>query len=484
MAYINITIGGLTLDESYAAQTKVAYEYYKSKSGEIIGGKRTFTISGNVNIGDNDTLTGATVMSKLKALRDLGKDPSCINVSLGNLYSGFAKISNVSIEQGSDPTWVNVGAFSIDLDTKLDSLPQNSLGITLTDFVTDFTRSESIQLGEDSHGYILTENGLSKSFVKFTNKITVTCKPLCPSDGTPIAKAKEVINRLKKIGPTNPEFAQYSSWKQYMQTRSLDANPDGTISFTVEMILLPTCANFAAFVDLNFGYNKTYDGNTEVRSINGSINGLASINWSNLVSVDQSAARKFDGANAAMSFIKANYNTLAKWAGLIQDLTKQPNCPLTLNNPFLCGDATDIPLGGCIKPSSTNISTSRTDGNINFNFQWDNNQSNCEINGIKNDITIDINEPENKVATFTIPRYGTVIQNLKTVGAKKVNVTVNTTSESAGCTKDVQTCARGLAFGVNMSKYFPNGKYTMTSHTEASTLSSYTVRLEYTSLCP
>jgi hypothetical protein len=152
-----ITIGGLTLDEAtYAPTVNITFEYFKTDSGAIIGGHIIATIKGVVSISDNDSgsATGSLVMSRLKGVRDLGKITQCISVNIENFtpLNGKAKITNVTIDQGPDPTWVNQGAYTIELKGLVSNLPGgNPFGITASDGVTQLSRTESIEIGDNSH---------------------------------------------------------------------------------------------------------------------------------------------------------------------------------------------------------------------------------------------------------------------------------------------------------------------------------------------
>jgi hypothetical protein len=481
----DITIGSVTLDSTYTPKIKVSTEYFKTSSQEIIGGVKNITITGTFAIGDDGSLTGAIVMSKLKEIRDLGRDTSCVNIDIPGYASGLGKIVDVKIEQGSDPTWINVGSYIIELKSKLDVLPQNSLGISLDDWATSVERSESLQLGEESHGYIVAGTNFIKSFVKVTNKTTVSCMPLCPGYGTPIGLAKKLLNKLFKSGLTNSIFSEYKSWQPYLQSRTMETNnAEGSITLTAEIILIPPCgSSTAGFVDLQFGFNKAYDGNNETRTISGSINGLASIAWTDNIVSNPGSASKYNAANTILQLIKARYSDISSWQGIQLELEKKPNCPDPNINPYVCKPNTTQTSNGCIKPSSSNISKSRTDGVINFNFQWDNSQSNCEINGMRCETVVDIADPENRLAFHLIPRYGTVIQDLNCLSAKRVNLNVSITSDRGGCTPDLKQCAENKAIEANISQYF-TGSYIIIGDTSSISLSGYTIRREYIELCP
>lgn len=425
-----IKIGNLiSIDNTYAPLVNLSFEYFRTQGGEIIGGIKKYTINGVITVSDDgSSSSGSTVMSKLKTIRDLGKKTKCYDVEIPNYYTGLAKITNVSITQGPDPSWINQGEFSIELTAPLSEIPFNSLKVTASDYVTDISKSETLELGEDSHGYAFDLNGkiLSKSYVKFKTEISVTCKPLCTSLGGTQANAISIINRLYNITPQNEAFKDYKTWKPYLQSRSLDINTEGTASFRSEIILVPPNFNITAFVDLNYEYGKTYQSNEESRKISGSITGLVSIDWKDLVSLsDTSSNGKFAAAESAFGAIRNLVKSLTDWQGLMQDLIRIPNCPIRAA----------VPTTPCIQPTSAVITKSRTEGIITFDYEWSSGDKQCAANnGSSTVLSIDITD-ERGIVEYVIPDRGTLIQNLNTNKARIIDIT-STSTVSEGCITD------------------------------------------------
>lgn len=464
----NIILGELTLDDTYAPLVNVSFEYFKTKGGEIIGGLQKFNITGVVTVGDQPGLsTGANVMSKLKAIRNIGKKTKCVNVSIPGFYSGQGKITNVSIEQGSDPTWVNQGNFSIEVSAQLTSIPANSLGITLNDNVTDISKSETIEIGEDAHGYVLIGDSgggasLSKTYVKFSNRVSLTCKPLCPNLGGQNSNVISVLKRMVSSGPTHEALQKYKSWKPFVQNRSLEISTEGSVSFSSDIILLPPTSTAKAFVDISFEHNRTYESKQTSKKISGTITGLAEISWSDLVTLsDTSSASKLANAESSFSTIKNQYNDLGSWAGLIVQLTEIPGCPKESSTSIgRCGDDDDDDEigGGDVVPSNSTISKDRTEGVINFTFEWasdDDSQGCSERNGKRTEVTVDITEPQATLVEHVVPGVGTLIQNLNCRTATTINFTSTTTDpESDGCSKRNE-CDADDAINKEIEKYIP-----------------------------
>lgn len=481
---MNITIGGTTLDSKSTPIIKVSFDYFKSKSGVVLGGNTVFNISGTITVGDDDALPGASVMTQLKSIREIGKTTDCVSVTIPGFYTGQGKISNVNIDQGPDPSWVNQGGYSIEIKTPLDNLPPNSLGITKDDFVSDLSISESIEIGEDAHGFSFLRGEFSKSFVRFTNKTSVTCKPLCPTGGTPFSKAMGVLRKVVKNGPQNPIFNTYKGWRTLLQDRSIELNSEGGVTFSATLILMPPSSSYNALVDINFSQSQNYESEQETRTISGTVTGLAPIAWSDLVSLsDSCSSSKLAGAESAFAAIKSRYNTLGSWAGTALTLRKQPNCPDSTNVAGQCGSSsTNDSL--CLEPINSVVSKNRTEGSINFSFEWSTtSKDNCSSNGNKTEITVDIEDPQPTLVEHTIVRFGTLIQDINCKTAKRVSGTLSITSEGGGCPTPASCNSAGGDLLTEIAKYTTDGNYYEVGRTETTTLSSYTLKLDYVKAC-
>ncbi len=483
-----VTIGGLTLDEqTYSPTVNISFEYFKTDSGSIIGGHIIATIQGVVSISDNDsgTSTGSLVMQRLKNVRDLGKITQCINVSVPNFdpLNNKAKITNVTIDQGPDPTWVNQGAYTIELKGLVSNLPGgNPYGITASDGVTELSRTESIEIGENSHGYIASNSqNLSKAYVTFNNSVKLKCEPYC-SNVNPI----DVLKKIVKIGPQNQIFNQYKSWKSYLQSRSLEINTDGTINFSSDIILTPFPVT--ALVDLSFAENQTYETKDITYTTSGTVTGLVPVSWSDLVTISSSCAQsKLDGAISTFSAVKAAYSDLSKWGGTSLTLTKK-NCPTNSNNPFAsaCDDIygdDDDPNQDTdeIKPSNVTVTTSRTEGTINFTFEWSTTQNDggqCVTNGVRKETTVEITDRQPNYVEHYVPSYGTLLQNMNCNSAKRLSVTVSITYPEESCGQNID-CQANEGRNIDVSKYFGSERWLIIGNTTTQTNNSYTSKADY-----
>ncbi len=498
-----IVIGSITLDETYAPFANMSYEYFTSPNGEIIGGSRIFTVTGTVSV-SQAAKSGATVMSKLAQIRNLGQDSGCVSVSIPNLYSGMGKITNVSIDQGPDPSWVNQGSFTIEIKTKLKSIPPNSMGITVDDHVVSISKSETIEIGEESHGFVFLndQNNISKSYVKFSCKASASCRPLCDSSN-PQEIALRLIKKFVAYIPNHPLISAYKNWKPFAQSRSLEVTSTET-SFSIDIILLPPSVSTGAFIDLEFEHNKTYQEKEESKRITGSIIGLASISWTDLIDLpDTASSSKLASAEEAFDKIINKYNYLKEFDrnGKTLILNEKPNCPP------VGGGVGGSSVGNCkgldddpeqdpqqqlvIKPSTSSVSKSRSEGTINFVFEWSsssssNNNDCVDGDGYKRELVVDITEPQRQIVEHIIPSYGTLIQDINACSAKRISFT-SSASSSDVC---VATSARptGVLEPLDQAVKDYLGSATpkdwlLISHTSLVSNKNYTVTKEFIKKC-
>lgn len=484
---MSISIGEFSLDgENFSAISNVTFEYFTAESGEIIGGHTIATITGTVSIPDEDgsAITGAIVMKTLKGIRDLGKQTKCISVSIPNFSpnNGQAKITSLTIDEGPDSSWVNQGAFTIELKGLLNEIPPNSFNIVASDGVTELSRSESIEIGEDSHDFVYTSTA-SKAFVKFSNQLSLRCEPYC-SNVSPLAVLQKVI----RIGPTKSVLSEYAGWTQYLQSRSFSINTDGSISFSCDLVLTPPGAGAGALVDLEFSYSRNYSDKKITYITSGTVNGLAPVSWGDIANLsDTCSASKFSSALSVYSDIHGTYSDLGAWDGITMELEEKPNCPKKEEKKIgRCSvedeDDEDDKDGG-IKPTSSRVSLSRTEGSINFSFEWSTDQSEdgtCVVEGVRKETTVDITERQPNFVEHILPRFGTLLQDINCRSAKRISVAVSVTYPESECGKDKNAeCEANDGLDIVLKEYFGSDNYLLIGHKITETNNSYIVKEDY-----
>jgi len=454
---MNITIGSLQLTDANAPKVTVKTEYYKTDTGVIIGGKKNITISGVVFYKDDGSLTASSVMKQLKNIRDLvsTEGKNCLSVTIPNVYSGNARISNIDIEQGSDPTWVNTGGFTILIEAPLTRIPPNNLGIVAEDYVKSLSFAENISLGEDAHGFVLTTDlKLSKAFVRFSFQLSVEVDPIC-TNNKPSILIEKLIRKLIKKFPSHPLLTKYRSWTPYLQDRNYTFNNNSGSLKSETILLHPSKAGLSAYVDLNFKHNRTYDDNREIKTISGNIKGLINVPWIDIIYIGSiSSLSALSSAETALNYIKSKFVDLSSWTGIEYALF-QYDCPPASSNICLL-PPDDNSQQGCYKPSSSTISRARTEGSIDFSFEWTKNICNkSDPNVTSIEYTVDDNLEQPSIATHEIPTGGVLLQDLNCYTARKISFSSVVSFPESNCLDEASRplCAQPNIQDTSLNKY-------------------------------
>jgi hypothetical protein len=490
---MNITIGTINLTDKNSPRVNVKFDYYRTDTNVIIGGKKILTINGSISLGDDGSTTGATIMAQLKSIRDIGRNKnggSCVNVNIPDFYTGMARIDNINIEQGPDPSWVNQGAFSITIEAPLDSIPPNNYGITAQDRVKSLSFSEKIELGEDSHGYVyLSNQTLSKSFVKFLCRVSVEVDPICQTIDTKTL-VENIIRRFLKTSPSHNLLNNYKTWRVYVQDRSYEITNSNSATFSSESILLhPSTGTSSAYVELNFKHSKNYQSDDETKTISGNVRGLVNIPWSNIATLSShNSTSKIASAESTYLTIQSTMQNITSWEGIEYELFRY-NCP-TVNPSDPCNASQDPKnKKDCIKPSTSNVNRSRTEGSIDFSFEWVN--SDCAKNNT-NSTTIEYSVDDEKmqptVISHTIPTIGLLLQDLNCYTARKISFTSTLNFPSANCPGFSRDCGQEGKLELEIQTYFISkgmsySDFIMTEYIKTRSNRSNVVKKSFISKC-
>ena len=512
----DIFINGKNLGSSPV--TNIEDEFFRTGDGEIIGGVHKISINGSI-VG----LDGTAVMSELKSLRELGKTALCVPI-ITDLYRGRAKIENVTIPQGPDPSWINQGEFSIELTAQMDKIPNNRFGFIASDNVREFSQSESLSLGDDHHGYLVIKRGgakLSKTFVKFSTKMSIRCDSFC---GGTDQSVKLLQDRLHVI-PNHPALVGYGApvvgnaipidipkrdWIVYPQSRSLDISSQGTVSFSADAILVdPLWSMAIAFVEYSAAINTTYSPDPQYSVIlSGNIQGLSKVDWTDLITLTDTCGGSDKLTNALDVFNKAgkwlfDFELVDVGSNILLNalkLVKQNNCPVTSSaSQASCASTTPTSeeISTLIKAASSSVTTNRTSGSVDFSLSWEpdptgGGASCAGADGASEDFGLTITPEVKQYAIHTIPRYGTIIQDLICLKNEKLSFTASRKG-SAGqglglC--DPVTLPGCEPVGSNFDKFIKDymlttkKTYLLLSHSKNFTNESSSEQKEFIELCP
>ena len=368
----------------------------------------------------------------------------------------------------------------------MGDIPPNKFGFTAADNVREFSRSESLSLGDESHGYLFILQGLklSKTFVTWTTKMNIRCQPFCDSKGK---DAVDLLKNLLYAGPTDTSLSAYTSWKKYFQSRSLDVSGNGAISFSCDAILTdPVNGPPSAFVDVSFSTSDSYAPREETHTISGNIEGLSDISWSDLIGLsdvcNSTKLANAIGAFTNISSILADYDRGFKKHYLPMELILQKNCPKKTTGQEKCEppEDTSTPVG-IKKPTSSSVSTNRITGTIDFTFIWSSSTL-CEgEDGSTENTSIDVTPGIQQIAQHTIPRFGTIVQKLGSYTNDRVSFTY--TRDTPLGSVSPQGCIHPIGDAINT--YFKNNPntYIKIEWTKSWTLTSFTERQSYIVKC-
>jgi hypothetical protein len=250
------------------------------------------------------------------------------------------------------------------------------------------------------------------------------------------------------------------------------------------MILVPTVSSFpSALVDINFSHNENYQEKSHRYTIAGTVNGLVNVPWSDLISLSSTSSEsKLSNAESAFSSIKGQFNSLGSWEGQELFAIEKPNCPITSAISQICA-SNNNQINNCIEPLNSTVSKSRTEGTINFSFEWGTSQQdNCINNGKKTEITIDVQASQPQFIEHIIPRYGTLIQDINCWSAKRVSYTSSTTTSDSSCSTSLDCSPPNDDPSLDINTYI-SGDFLLIGSSITKTRTSYTIKREYIERC-
>ena len=511
----------------------------KYKMGEIvIGGLMKISLNGIVT-GDsfNDVSTG------ILDILNLGKISGCVPVVIqcaDQFIDGYGRIVSVSANEGSQPTWVNIAPYSIEIelyenqgaktvdDDAVNTVSFGGPGIG-GEMVKSLSESFSLTLSDESFNW---DNivGVPASGLQVGNRhakvsFNISAAGIAGGcDGSELIYGLEaaqdvILNRIDELKQMdlsyiyNPsagagidaELEVYRGGESYMDFRSIEVNIlENSISVNGDIVYRPSgCLNPEVFTTVTVDEQISAEGNDI--TISGNITGLGGLSdieyqkaikntrWTSCSSTGKIAQAKafLDSFKNETQLI--NIALAHKTRDLITDtcaLTVQNNpCPSLSAFPWASPDLCSFRL------SSSQIGTNYGDGQINFSFVISNKQ-NCTILGARKvDVSINHEFPRDNIVEILIPGRGTkgvLIQDLCCKSAEKYGISIDATLNSNLCSfrdmtkiEALKLCAKALLEdlkkngGVDVTCWF------VTSDQETLGNTSYKLSQEYTKpSCP
>ena len=282
----------------------------------------------------------------------------------------------------------------------------------------------------------------------------------------------------------------------YNETISCDVSEsDGSFSANYSCILKSNATGMTnsssnVIHTVNKSRSRNFEGgkNTYTISIDGTIQGLylGGLIFSNgnfglpqtgsLIIKANDIANKYSGASSFYTNI-----------GLEDDLvdTFKNTLGITYAELNITPEAC-ITLPPYPKPSSFNLTRNYIEGNITYAAEYDTNSA-CNKEGeFIQSVSITTDNPVPVLAEFTIPNFGTIIQDLKTVTAKKINIEISARKQKKKecCPGDInaliQNSCQAISLPSGVTEPDPT-KYVLTQkqRTDNKLDGSYTISLSY-----
>lgn len=495
-----VTVGGVSLDP--APFVSLSIEQYRV-GDLIIGGSLIVSLNGTVYTTDGGF---SDIADKLKnKFKDIGQKGDCvaININCGGsiLVNGYGTIRSVNIEEGPEPSWTQVAAYSVELemyenenDLVVKPNAAASSYVTSNEIIKDISESITLNVDNDAFSNDSIPGGKAgRAHAKYSFNISATgggvgCDTSV-SRKTGLEAAEEVLKRrLSSLasgsisnGLSVPNslisaLATYHSGSKYMHVRSLDADPiNGTMTVNGDLIIRPAgIPNPQAFIDISV------DSRAETAQVgrnvvvSGTVEGLYTTAFSELItngSFHSANVGRIGNAESAYGSLSGSFQGLANMY-LSGVLTDTGDCT---NSGLLAICPSYVPPQECgLRLVNKSETRNFGQGTITFSYEYSTAQ-NCSIPGAtKVETEVTHNYPTDVFAEFTIPFRGEpLLQDLGTTTKETVAVNVTATVENPGCNvrdmSGVVGCAVGIANSLASSEGAAGWYLTQSSITNTNT---------------
>lgn len=482
----SVNLNGMNLRPAPFVST--SYEY--NTSGDyVIGGFLIVNLDGTIVGKDSGDL-----ISQMAAISALQTSSNCVGITIGcqgnaDFLNGAGRVRNVSINKGDQPFLLTY-TITLALET-VDGSPAvepdeeflNRHCLSKEDAKFILSYSESLSIEGDGSAISSTDGGfnVSKSYIKGKGSISLTCfgKEIC---GIPQfngidqalliieARANALINFTMCI-PDHP-LSAYSGWSKWLDTKQLEINDSGTITWSFDLYMSNGGGTPFAWVDINTEDkkdHKTQKPKTN-RSVSGTIRGL-SLATSNFLGHKATANERLANADKALGVVLPQVVS-GSWPGESVDLSGQEgNCNNNSNDPCSNNEPET-----CYQRLSSNISRSVVSGEITFNAEYGDINA-CKPQGDTNvDVSVEETLPATRYVEFIVPNIQNAI--VQYMGDTPHKATVTVKGDLNGCdqTKIQKTiqCVEN-EFNKAVSKYngwlVTNNSYTINTYSYSKTRS-------------
>jgi hypothetical protein len=352
----------------------------KYRVGEkVIGGILKLTLNGTI-VGSsfNDVVDGSGAGTGIKDILELAQlqGSVCVEIKCSStLINGCGRIVSVSVNEGNQPTWVNIAPYTIEIElVDNDVLVSNDKRIVIPDtedlqspenyVLKNISESLSWSINDDTFNWgkpcdaALPSgiDGFGNRHIKVNFNISAAgvsagigsgCN--CAGSGTDTstkyygleAVEKYLTQRLTDIkenpvgakslfdmdsydNPPSGEiigaFKSYTGGDSYLDFRTIEINPvDNSMSISGEIIYRPSgCEVSNVFTTLNVEHNINTE--EETISINGNITGLVNNNFDEIIKLNSSDTMTND-----FNFANCAFNNKMDYAELFLEKINKPD---------------------------------------------------------------------------------------------------------------------------------------------------------------
>lgn len=407
------TTSGIKLGSKYlipAPYVNSNYEYTKFGS---------YIIGGVLNVVLDGTIASETIAQEIQDIASLSANTDCLDLIIGcdgsaDFLQGSGRITNVSVNASDSSPFTATYSITVSLEVvngqpavkpdtdflQLFGLPANA------SFIKNYNEQITVEGDATVIGYYDSVLGISKSFIKASGSISITCSTQAICGIPSFSGLDQAISLLQarynalsafNFSQSGHPLSRYAGWARWLDSKSISIDEGGTVSCSFDIYLTQGQCLPIARIDIRTEdkLDHTLGTTTDIlnRSINGTINGLSTAT-SDLLQDKTGTNERVNNAKAAYSAIVALVQSGA-WPG---------DAPKLSDEEGLC-----IPPECSLAPQtlyyqrlSSNVNISKVSGEISFSAEFGP-TSGCQLNNFDIDTTIEEEFPVTRFREFIIP---------------------------------------------------------------------------------